>query len=139
MARHDERLYGIWTGIKGRTQNHNNKCYKNYGGRGITVCDEWENSYEAFRDWALANGYQDDLTIDRIDNDGNYCPENCRWVDRITQNNNRRSNHFITHNGETKTITQWARETGLNSQIISGRLKLGWSIEDALSIQKNKK
>lgn len=136
MARHDERLYGIWRGIKTRTQNPRHKDYKYCGAKGITVCDEWNNSYESFRDWALANGYQDDLTIDRIDNGGNYCPENCRWTDAYTQANNKSSNHLLTYNGKTQTMAQWARETGLKRETIKDRLKSGWSVEDALTTEK---
>ena len=89
------RLYNVWTNMKARCYNPNATFYKDYGGRGITVCEEWRNDYAAFRDWAMANGYNPDAprgacTIDRIDVDGNYCPENCRWVDNKTQCNNKR-------------------------------------------------
>lgn len=84
------RLYTIWRGMRQRCKNRNGKHYPDYGGRGITVCAEWDESYEVFRDWAIFNGYRDDLTIDRINNDGDYCPENCRWVTMSVQNANRR-------------------------------------------------
>lgn len=88
------RLYTTWTNIKQRCGNPNSDDYKNYGGRGITVCDEWKNDFQTFYDWAMANGYEDHLTIDRIDVNGNYCPENCRWVTRIVQRHNRRDSNI---------------------------------------------
>lgn len=127
------RLYTIWSLMKRRCLNSSTKEYKSYGGRGITLCDEWLES-KSFIDWALDNGYSDNLTLDRIDNDGNYCPENCRWVSRKVQSENRRSNRFITYNGETKTITQWAEDNGLKYYIVKKRLDiLGWSVEKALT------
>ena len=91
------RLHRIWTAMKTRCFNPNTKAYKDYGGRGITVCAEWKNNFEAFRDWAMANGYSDNLTIDRINNDGNYCPQNCRWATRAEQNKNKKSGgHKLT-------------------------------------------
>ena len=85
------RLYGIWSGMITRCFNEKSKRYEDYGGRGITVCDEWLNSFEAFRDWALSHGYSDELTIDRIDVNGNYCPENCKWATMAEQNKNKRA------------------------------------------------
>lgn len=121
------RLYSIWHGIKNRCYNSNVKAYKNYGGRGIEMCDEWKDNYECFREWALENGYKDDLTIDRIDNDGNYCPENCKWSTRHEQCNNMRSNVLITYNGETHTATEWSKITGIKSSVLTRRKKRGWT------------
>ena len=127
------RLYGIWAHMKNRCLSKTSRDYKDYGGRGITVCAEWANSFEAFRDWALANGYRDGLTIDRKDTDGNYCPENCRWATQKEQQNNRRNNHIISFNGETHTLAQWAELTGIKFSTLYMRLRRGWSAELALT------
>lgn len=99
------RIYLEWSGMKSRCYNKNDTRYADWGGRGITVCEEWINSFEAFYNWAISHGYQDDLTIDRIDNDGNYCPDNCRWATRKEQARNRRSNVKIKIGNATKTLT----------------------------------
>ena len=104
----DSSLYRSWRSMKHRCTNVNHESYDRYGGRGITVCSEWE-TFENFRDWSLDNGYEPGLSIDRIDNDVGYYPENCRWTDTYTQNNNTSSNRYVTYNGITHTIAEWAR------------------------------
>ena len=130
------RIYNEWQGMKRRCLNEKDIYYRNYGGRGITVCDAWiaEDGFENFYDWSMSNGYADNLTIDRIDNNKGYSPDNCRWSDRFTQMNNQRGNRIIEHNGRKQTLTMWAREYGLTPRIISSRLKYGWNLEDALNI-----
>ena len=118
------RLYKIWKGLKNRCYNKNASKFSCYGGRGISVCDVWLNDYIEFRDWALANGYDENLTIDRIDNNGNYEPSNCRWVDNKVQSNNRRNNCFITYLGKTLTISQWADIIGIDHETIRSRYKI---------------
>lgn len=126
-------LYYVWNMMNQRCNNPNNKAYCYYGGRGIKVCEEW-SSFEAFYDWSMKNGWKMGLSIDRIDNDGNYCPKNCRWTDRCTQANNTSANRFITYNGKTQTEAQWAKELGMNKNTLSSRINLrGWSIERAFT------
>lgn len=132
-----EKLYLVWRHMKHRCTSPNDKSYKNYGGRGITVCDEWYNSYLAFREWAYENGYSEnynrlECTIDRIDNNKGYCPENCRWTDSVTQANNKSNNYYITFNNETHTASEWGKIVGIKGYNITRRIKAGWSIEEAL-------
>lgn len=128
------RLFYIWQNMLKRCYNHNSPKYKDYGGRGITVCEEWRESFTAFQKWAVESGYQDDLKIDRKDNNGNYCPENCHWATDKEQANNKRTNRLITCNGKTQTLAQWAEEMGIPRQTINSRInKLGWSAERALA------
>lgn len=122
------RLYRIWDGIKTRCYRTNAKGYKNYGRRGIYMCDEWKNDFQTFYDWAMNNGYNDKLTIDRIDNNGDYEPSNCRWADKKTQQNNTRWNHQITYNGTTHSISEWATILGVNYQMLYSRIKRGKEI-----------
>lgn len=129
------KLYYIWSNMKDRCLNKNCKNYPSYGGRGIKICEEWYN-FENFYKWSMNNGYEEGLSIDRIDNDGCYCPENCRWVTMMQQCYNRRSNHYIEYNGKTQTITQWANEYNLTEQILSSRLRKGWDIHRALTEPK---
>lgn len=127
------RLHNIWECMRTRCLNPNAKTYHRYGGRGIEVCDEWATSYEAFEAWALANGYQDNLTLDRKDNDGPYSPENCRWATQKQQSNNRRDNLRICYNGEIKTVSEFAEELGIPRHVLYQRLHRGWSIQMALA------
>jgi len=126
------RIYQTWLGIRKRCGNPNAYEYENYGGRGIVVCDEWKNNFISFYKWATENGYKENLTIDRVNNDGNYEPTNCRWADRITQQNNTRSNHPITINGKTHNINQWCRIAGLPRTTVKSRLRYGWTGEKLL-------
>ena len=129
-----DRLYYIWRGMKERCFCKTNKEYPTWGGRGIVVCDDWKDDYAAFRDWALENGYADDLTIDRIDVNGNYCPNNCRWVDWKTQAANRRDTMHFSINGEDKTLPQLADEYGIMYTTLYQRVcKYKWPIEKAIS------
>lgn len=109
-GRHGIRLYNIWHSMKQRCYNSNNPTYRYYGERGITICPEWRVNFQAFYDWATANGYSDDLTIDRIDVNGNYEPSNCRWVDSVEQHNNTRRNVYFVYNGERLTLSQLAHK-----------------------------
>ena len=117
------RLYHIRSGMLDRCYNKNCKDYKNYGARGIKVCEEWKNNFEAFYNWALKNGYANDFSIDRINNNGNYEPSNCRWTTSKQQARNTRTNHFYTYQGETKTITEWAEIKGLRVDTLGYRIR----------------
>ena len=132
------RIFRIWCGMKSRCYNENSKKYPNYGARGIIICDDWKNDFMAFYKWATNNGYSDNLSIDRIDVNGNYEPSNCRWSTNKEQANNRTTNKFITYNGETKTILEWADITGVNYYALIRRLKSGWSIEKAFNTPSRK-
>ena len=128
------RLFRIWQHMLNRCRNKNVVGYKNYGGRGIKVCNEWQKSFESFRDWALRNGYKDDLSLDRINVNGNYEPENCRWTNAKTQANNKRNNRYIEYKGETKTLSEWAESFGLLPATIRARLNVyHWDIEKTLT------
>lgn len=133
-----DRLYGVWCGIKNRCYCPSSNRYENYGGRGIKMCDEWKNSYEIFRSWALRNGYQPDAprgkcTIERIDVNGNYCPENCVWKTIKEQVNNKTDNHLVEYQGVTHTISEWADILGMAYNTLLNRINHGWSAERALT------
>lgn len=131
------KLYRVWSTMKERCYNPNHIKYKNYGARGITICDEWKNSFKAFRDWAYANGYEEGLSIDRIDNNKNYEPSNCRWATMTQQANNKSTNRLIEIDGETHTMTEWSRISGIKAQTIWARLvKYGYSNRDAVFAEK---
>ena len=135
------RLYGVWSDIKKRCNNPNSHIYKHYGGRGISICDEWSNNFKAFYDWAMANGYDEnaqkgECTIDRIDVNGNYEPSNCRWVSMEVQAKNKSTNHYLEMNGEKHTISDWSRILNIPSARITARLKLGWTEQEALRKDK---
>lgn len=123
------RIYNIWSNMKRRCYNPKDRGYHNYGARGITVCDEWRNDFEAFYKWAYSNGYTKELTIDRIDNDKGYSPDNCRWTTMQVQSNNTRVNRHITYKGETHTIADWGRITGLGDDLIGQRIRKGFPLE----------
>ena len=127
------RIYGIWANMKNRCNLPTEPNYKNYGGRGISVCEEWNQNFAAFYDWAIQNGYTDELTIDRIDVNGNYEPSNCRWVNMRVQQNNRRNNTHLEFNGDVHTIAEWSRIVNINVETIISRLSRGWTIERALT------
>jgi hypothetical protein len=116
-------LYKKWVGIKTRCYNSKEKAYKHYGARGIGMCIEWQEDYMNFYNWAINNGYKKGLTIDRIDVNKDYSPENCRWADLETQANNKRNNHLITFNGETHTIAEWSRILNISTHVIYTRWK----------------
>ena len=137
MAR--TRLYRSWTSMRNRCNWKKDKEYKHYGGRGIKVCDEWQNNFEPFMEWALSNGYDDTLTIDRIDVNGNYEPSNCRWITRKEQNNNMTSNVRLTHNGVTHNLTEWSKITEISYSTLQGRIRRGWKTEDILFKPINKR
>lgn len=127
------RLHKIWSGMKQRCNYPNARCFELYGGRGITVCDEWQHSFESFRDWALLNGYADNLTLDRIDTNGNYCPENCRWATYKTQENNRVNNHRVIYKGKEYTLSKLSEKLNISSSTLAWRINHKWD-EKELSI-----
>lgn len=129
MTRHGmygTRLYHIWANMIQRCSNPKNISYQYYGGKGIIVCEEWKR-FPTFAKWALANGYNDNLSIDRKNSDGNYEPGNCRWATNFIQCNNKSNNRRITYNGRTYTAAEVAKETGDDYFAVISRIKRGWS------------
>ena len=132
------RLFIVWTGIKARCFNSKVIYYKDYGGRGIKMCEEWEKDFMAFKEWALTHGYDEkaergECTIDRIDVNGDYSPDNCRFINMQEQCNNKRNNRLIAYEGKTYTIQQWCKILGIKYTTLKSRLNLGWPIEKALT------
>ena len=125
-------LYYVWLTMRNRCRNDTVKSYQHYGGRGITVCDDWNKSYESFEKWANNNGYCEGLQIDRIDNNGNYEPNNCHFVTQKENANNTSRNHRLEIKGEVKTISEWSLFSGIKRQTIQSRLKYGWDNDDLL-------
>lgn len=130
------RLYSIYRNIKRRCFSKNDKLYKYYGERGITMCKEWQDNFKLFKSWSINNGYTDDLTIDRINVNGNYEPNNCRWITMKEQCRNKRNNHNITYNGKTQCLNDWADEFNINRTTLLCRLKRGWNLKEALTTPK---
>lgn len=138
------RLNNVYHGMKARCYNKNAPKYKNYGARGITICEEWKNDFKTFADWAVKNGYDEKAkrgtcTIDRIDVNGNYEPSNCRWVSTKVNCNNKRNNHLITFENKTHTLSEWAKLLGIKNSTLSMRLKhYKWAIGKALNSESKR-
>ena len=128
----NKRLNIIWSLMKSRCNDSERKEYKNYGGRGIKVCEEW-TEFTPFLKWAVSNGYKDNLTLDRKDNNGYYEPSNCRWISFREQQNNRRNNHIVNINGVNHTIAEWSDISGIKQNTIYYRIKRGWEGEKIIS------
>jgi hypothetical protein len=126
-------LNPVWRNARSRCNNPKDKAYKHYGGRGIVFCDEW-SEFKVFYDWAIAHEYKEGLELDRIDNDGDYCPENCRWATRKQQCNNTRSNRLLTFNGITKNYTQWSKEQDVKVTTAYARISRGKTPEQAFGL-----
>ncbi len=129
-------LYERWKGMKSRCLWKDGPQYEHYGGRGIQVCDEWVNDYQAFAAWARAAGYRPGLSLERIDVNGNYCPENCKWIEWRLQSRNRRDTLYLEINGERRPLWEWAELTGVPAKTIRSRVDLGISGEQLLSADK---
>ena len=132
------KLYGCWDSMKSRCYRHSAGNYHYYGARGVTVCKEWRDSFIAFKDWALSNGYVDGLSLDRIDYNGNYEPSNCRWVTMKEQENNKRNNKLLEFNGVVLTQSEWSDLVEIPVHVIHNRLLRGWSVKRALTTEVRK-
>ena len=130
-----ERVYKIWVMIRQRCNNESNNWYSRYGGRGIKICEEWDNDFMSFYNWSMENGYKKHLSIDRIDNDLGYYPENCRWADWEQQANNQKRIRQYTYKGVTDTITYLCERFGKRKGVVRNRLLRGYTIEEAMEMQ----
>lgn len=143
MRAYDNRIYRIWRAMQNRCNCPSQYAYQYYGGRGIKVCDEWANSFQAFSEWAMSHGYSDNLTIDRIDNDGNYCPENCRWITTYEQRLNKRNSILVDYEGQKMPAAEVAHklseESGLPYSVLYERLRRGVSGADLLKPKEPRK
>lgn len=142
ISKHNQsgtRIYEIWAGMKKRTTNANRKDFKYYGERGVEVCSEWENDFEAFYGWALQNGYANNLTLDRKDNNKGYSPDNCRWISQKEQCNNKRNNRIISYNRTKKTLSEWSQILNIDYNALAQRLYRGWSAEKAFTTPTRKR
>lgn len=126
------RLYNIYRGMKQRCYYDKHSHYKDYGGRGITICKEWLHDFQAFYDWSVTHGYDDNLTIDRVDNNKGYSPDNCRFVSNFEQQNNRRDNVYLTYDNKTLSIRDWAKELNVNVKTLYTRKFKNWNVKDVL-------
>lgn len=131
-------IYKTWINMKSRCGNPNASKYNLYGGKGIKVCEEWENNVQAFYDWSMSNGWEIGLTIDRKNGNMDYSPDNCQWVTYRAQNNNTSQNHLIEYNGKCMNIAQWANYLGISYKMLSERIRRGWSTERALTTENVK-
>lgn len=131
------RLHNIWCSMRQRCYNENSQAYGYYGSRGIVVCDEWKHDFMNFYNWAMDNGYKENLTIDRIDPNGNYEPSNCRWLTNKEQQRNKRNNKNFTYKGDTHCLSKWCEILGLNYKRVKNRINnCHWSIEQALELEE---
>lgn len=129
----NSRLYQIWRNMKNRCYNPNVDRYDRYGGRGITICDEWKDNFQAFYEWSMNNGYSDGLSIDRINVNGDYAPDNCHWITMPEQADNKCNSRLFEFNGSAHTVSEWAKITGISRDVIWNRIKRGWNIDRVLS------
>lgn len=128
------RIFNIWKNMIARCEQPERADFCWYGGRGICVCEEWKNDFLNFKKWALQNGYADQLTLDRVDNNKNYSPDNCRWANISMQARNRRNNHILIYKNQAKTIAEWSEITGIHRATLTSRVKAHWSIEKTLTL-----